>query len=173
MTRITERLVTVTDPAVVLAAGLRWLYGTVQHDDAIVDRRGATLPVRRNRNFRFVPVSSSGTPLVIVDVANIQWALGPVSPPLNPLGADELPCLTKQLVALGIPPGAQHYHGITGTLVLDLPAHRTLRAAVHRYDAGCPRHHTQLCGAPVHFGGQSCPWYADGRRRALWPTVSC
>ena len=119
---------------------------------------------------RFLPISGgTGNPLIVVDLRNVQWGVSTFSPPLNSLPADELPSLARELAALGIPSGAQHYHGITGTIVLDVPAHPTLIDAVRRYDRGCPRHDTQLCEAPVRDGGKGCTWHVDGQRRAICP----
>jgi hypothetical protein len=152
-----------------LVAGLRWLYATNQPEDALVERAGARVKTAE-RLLRFLPLTNTGTPLIVVDLLHVNWGISSYSPPLNSLPPDELPSLAAELAALGIHAGAQHYHGITGTIVLDAPAHPSLIAAVHRYDQGCPRHRTQLCEAPVRDGGQGCSWHADGHRRAIWPT---
>ena len=153
-----------------LAAGLRWLYATAQPTDALVECRGARINTA-DRSLRFVPVSATGNPLVVVDLLDVHWGISSFSPPLNSLPVDELPSLARELAMLGIGPGAQHYHGITGTIVLDVPAHPSLIDAVRRYDRGCPRHETQLCEAPVRDGGKGCSWHADGHRRAIWPHI--
>lgn len=151
-----------------LAAGLRWLYATVQPADALVERRGARFETA-GRSLRFVPISATGKPLIVVDLLDVHWERGSFSPSLNPLPPDELPSLATELASLGIPSNAQRYHGVTGTIVLDVPVHHTLIAAVLRYDRGCPRHDTQLCDTPVRDGGWACTWHADGHRRAIWP----
>ena len=151
-----------------LCAGLRWLYGTVQPDDALVEPRGVCLAVG-GRRLRFVPVASAGTPLIVVDTDVARWGAGPISPALNTLPPTELPCLAAELAALGIPAGRHRYHSLTGAIALDVPAHRSLRAAVARYARGCPRHHSATCAAPTGEGGHSCAWRAAGRRAAIWP----
>ena len=155
---------------VALAAGLRWLYATIQPDDALVERRGARIKAG-DRVLRFLPISTTGNPLIVVDLPNVRRGISSLSPPLNALPPDELPSPASELAALGIPSAAQHYHGITGTIVLDVPAHRSLIAAVRRYDRGCPRHQTQLGEAPVRDGGKGCTWHVYGHRRAIWPIV--
>lgn len=155
----------------VLRAGLRWLYVTEQPAGALVERRGARI-LTTDRALRFVPIASDGHPLIVVDILTAHWGVGVWSPPLNALPRDELPALANELVTLGIGSGALHYHGITGTIALDAPAHASLQAAVHRYDRGCPWHHTLVCEAPKRDGGQACSWHDDGHRRAAWPVVA-
>lgn len=154
-----------------LRAGLRWLYATVQPSDALVERRGAKITTAE-RALRFVPISVAGNPLIVVDLLTVHWGIGELSPPLNALPADELSTLATELAELGIPTSALHYHGITGTITLDAPAHPSLQEAVRRFDCGCPWHHTHVCEAPVRHGGKACPWRADGHRRAIWPTIA-
>jgi hypothetical protein len=167
MTAIAERLSIEAG----LSAGLRWLYRTVQPDDALVDRRGTCLSVT-GRRLRFLPVCTAGTPLIIVDADFLRWGAHITSVALNTLPGSELPCLAHQLAALGIPAGQQHYHSVTGTIALDAPAHPSLRAAVRRYARGCPRHHSVVCDAAAGNGGQSCTWRAAGRRAAIWPDAA-
>jgi hypothetical protein len=57
-----------------LSAGLRWLYVTVQPADALVERRGATIKTG-DRSLRFVPVSSTGNPLIVVDLLGVHRAV--------------------------------------------------------------------------------------------------
>lgn len=154
-----------------LRAGLRWLYATKQPSDALVERRGAKL-ITAERTLRFVPVSADGNPLIVVDLPAVHWGVGNFSPPLNALPPNELPTLADELAELGIATSALHYHGITGAIALDVPAHPSLQEAVRRYDRGCPWHHTQVCEAPIRDGGQGCPWHADGHRRAIWPAIA-
>lgn len=153
-----------------LRAGLRWLYATDQPCDALVERRGAKITTAE-RALRFVPLSGNGNPIIVVDLLTVHWGVGAFSPPLNALPANELPALASELAALGIPTCALHYHGITGTIALDAPAHPSLQHAVHRYDRGCPWHQTQVCEAPIRDGGKACRWHADGHRRAIWPAI--
>ena len=139
-----------------LRAGLRWLYRTAQPPDALVARSGATLRTR-DRTLRFVPVSAAtGTPLIVVDLLDIHWRARALSPPLNALPTDELPSLATELAALGIPAAARHYHPITGTIVLDVPAHPTLVAAVRRHDL-------------LRDAGNACGRPAEEHGRAIWP----
>ena len=154
-----------------LRAGLRWLYATEQPSDALVERRGAKITTAE-RALRFVPLSVDGNPLIVVDLLTVHWGIGEFSPPLNALPADELPTLARELAELDIPTSALQYHGITGTITLDAPAHPSLQEAVRRYDRGCPWHQTQVCEAPVRDGGKACPWHADGHRLAIWPTIT-
>lgn len=154
-----------------LRAGLRWLYATDQPPDALVERRGAKITTP-DRALRFLPLGLDDNPLIVVDLLSVRWGVGEFSPPLNALPADELPTLATELAELAIPASALHYHGITGTIALDAPAHPSLQEAVHRYDRGCPWHHTQVCEAPVRDGGQACSWHSDGHLRAVWPTVT-
>jgi len=151
-----------------LSAGLRWLYATVQADNALVDPRGAALTVSR-RWVRFVPVSLTGTPLIVVDTDIARLPAGLVSPVLNTLPVDELPCLAGELAVFGIGAGQYRYHGLTGTIVLDRPAHPSLRAAVERATCGCPQRRSGVCGPPIGGGGLRCAWRAKGRRAARWP----
>jgi hypothetical protein len=85
-----------------LCAGLRWLYGTVQPDNALVDCRGACLTVT-GRRLRFLPVSTAGTPLIVVDADFLRWGVDTTSVALNTLPGNELPCLTRQLAGAGHP----------------------------------------------------------------------
>jgi hypothetical protein len=154
-----------------LCAGLRWLYGTEQPDNALVDYRGARLTVT-GRRLRFLPVSAVGTPLIVVDADFLRWGADTTSVALNTLPGNELPCLARQLTTLGIRAGQQHYHSVTGTIALDAPAHPSLRRAVQRHVRGCPRHHSVVCEAAMRDGGQSCAWRAEARRAAIWPDAA-
>jgi hypothetical protein len=87
---------------------------------ALVERRGAKITTAE-RSLRFVPTSSSGNPLIVVDLLDVHWGIGSFSPPLNAVPPDELLSLATELAALGVPACAQHYHGITGTIALDSP----------------------------------------------------
>ena len=71
-----------------LCAGLHWLYATEQPTDAIVERRGAKL-ITAERSLRFVPISASANPLIVVDLLDVHWAISAFSPPLNALPAAE------------------------------------------------------------------------------------
>jgi len=154
-----------------LCAGLRWLYRTAQPDNALVDCRGARLTVT-GRRLRLLPVSTAGTPLIVVDADLLRWGAHTTSIALNTLPVNELPGLARQLAALGIQPGQQHYRRLTGVIALDVPAHPSLRAAVERYARGCPRHHVAGCDGSMCDGRQPCAWRAEGRRVAIWPDAA-
>jgi hypothetical protein len=154
-----------------LAAGLRWLYRTVQPDNALIDWRGACLTAT-GRRLRILPVFTAGTPLIIVDADLLRWGADTTSVALNTLPVNELPWLARQLAALGISAAQQHYHSVTGVIALDVPAHPSLRAAVQRYARGCPRHRSGVCEAPIRDGGHCCAWRAEGRRAAIWPDAA-
>jgi hypothetical protein len=59
--------------------------------------------------------------------------------------------------------------GLAGTITLARSAHPSLRAAVTRFAAGCPTHHSRICGHPHRHGGHNCPWYSNGQRGVRWP----
>ncbi len=154
-----------------LTAGLRWLYHTEQPEQALVERCGVRITVPA-RSLRFLPIGDGGAPLVIVDADLPRWtptcrSAGPCTLP-----EAELTALADELTKRGLPPASWHYHGSTGTVVLSLPAHPTLRAAVDRYSHGCPWHHTLVCDAPVSVGGQACPWHINGHNAAAWPSTT-
>jgi hypothetical protein len=65
-----------------LRAGLRWLYATEQSRGAVVERRGAKITTVE-RSLRVVPISATGNPLIVVDLLDVQWAVGGLSPPLT------------------------------------------------------------------------------------------
>jgi len=154
-----------------LSAGLCWLYRIVQPDNALVDWRGAGLTVT-GRRLRFLPVSTAGTPLIVVDADLPRWGADTTWVALNTLPVTELPCLARQLAVLGISAGQQHYRSVTGVIALDVPAHPSLRAAVQRYVRGCPRHRSVVCDAAVRDGGHTCTWRTEGRRAARWPDAA-
>ena len=154
-----------------LRAGLCWLYATEQPPNAVVERRGAKITTAA-RSLRFLPISATGTPLIVVDLLTVHWGTGALSPPLGALPPDELPSLAAELAAIGILAAALHYHGITGTIELDAPAHASLIEAINRNHRGCPYHHSLVCDAPMRDGGKSCSWLAEGRRAAIWPDTS-
>jgi hypothetical protein len=83
------------------------LYATEHPPEALVERRGAKITTAE-RSLRFVPISSSGNPLIVVDLLDVHWFISSFSPPLNALPPDESPSLATELAALGVPAGAQH-----------------------------------------------------------------
>ena len=86
---MTTILVTETPPSLDadLQAGLRWLYATAQPPGAVVERRGAKITTAE-RSLRFVPISASGNPLIVVDLLDVHWAVGGLSPPVAHNGRD-------------------------------------------------------------------------------------
>lgn len=159
----------IVPPAVTaVTAGLCWLYDTIQPADALIERRGARLTVG-DRVLRFLPIGPAKTPLIVVDVVDVRWGLGAAGRPLNTLPRGELDALSDELARLNIPTTAMRYHGITGTVALDVPAHPSVLAAVERFDQGCPYHHSQVCEAPVRDRGQGCTWHIRGHQAAIWP----
>lgn len=109
---------------------------------------------------------------VVVDVAHVRWGAGPAGAPLNPMDPYEFPALAAQLRE-GL--GAQiteiccGHSGLTATIALARAAHPTLCAAVRRFMAGCPVHHSRRCGQPPHHGGHNCRWYSTGQHGVSWP----
>ena len=129
----------------VLTTGLHWLYETVQPDDAHAQHHGEMLAADGNRTYRFIPRGARNLPVVVVDVAKVEWTdNGPNQPntPANPLEPGELADLAAELERRGYAvDGTWNGHpGITGSVGLARPAHPTQIAAVERYHAGCPEH---------------------------------
>lgn len=153
-----------------LTAGLHWLYHTEQPAQALVERCGVRITVP-TRSLRFLPIGDDGTPLIIVDAHMPRRAPACSSPAPCTLPKAELAALADELTTRGMPPARWHYHGSTGTMVLSIPPHQTLRAAVDRYSHGCPWHHSLICDAPVGSGGQACPWHINGHNAAAWPSI--
>lgn len=155
-----------------LSVGLRWLYATEQPTDALVEPGGARLAAV-GRHLRFLPTGGdSGNPLIVVDADIPHWVPVNSGPPLCTLSRTELDTVAEELANIGVAPSQWQCHTITSTIVLKTPAHPSLRAAVERYRAGCPYHHSLVCDAPVGCGGQGCPWHAAGRDRARWPQLT-
>lgn len=149
----------------VLAAGLAWLYDTEQPDDALVSRHGEMLPGVGNRSFGFVPQGWDGYPVVVVEVASIEYKVERgYEVPANPLEPGELEDLTGQLAALGVTVIStwNGHPAITGSLALQRSAHSSLLAAVSRCSAGCLEH-------PRESVFCTCGWWQQGYRRAVKP----
>ena len=147
-----------------LEIGLRWLYRTEQPAGAVLQHHGMPLPATGNRKLRFCPAGANGRPVVVINVVNVEWG-DPGQGPANPLAAGELEALAAAIAHTGTPV-AQTWNGhpgITGSVGLAHRAHPTLRAAVDRYRAGCPQHHTVFCSR------QGCSWYRDGNAKARYP----
>lgn len=153
----------------VLRAGLAWLYDTEQPPEAHDEHHGASCKVGARR-LTFVPRGFRGPgAVIVVDVATpLTDGEGNL---LNPLAPDEREALTAALADLGRSV-RDHWNGgrDAGTLSieLDAPAHPSLLAAVSRYHAGCPTHHTPLC---AHDG---CTWHSEHLSHLIgptWPTL--
>lgn len=149
---------------VVLAAGLRWLYVTARPADAVVERRGACMKTA-DRVLRFVPVSATDNPLIVVDLLDVHWGLSSLSPPLNSLPPNELPsseqnwrpCASRRAPSTtsALPAPLFWTHPLT-------PAWSRC-CAVRRYDRGCPRHDSQVCEAPgFETAGEAAPGMSTG-----------
>jgi len=163
-----------TDPAqvrAVLAAGLSWLYDTVQPHGAIVSHHGV-FRILGERSYRFIPANITnpgGLPVVVCAVArphfdeNNQWRL------TNPIdGPAEIDAFAALLAELG-PPVVDRWNGqegcTSGSLQLGRRAHPTLLAAVDTYHAGCLEH-------PQHSVFCRCGWYQAGTALSVdpvWP----
>ncbi|MFE3657237.1 hypothetical protein [Streptomyces sp. NPDC059165] len=129
----------------VLTAGLCWLYETEQPADAHAQHHGEMLAADGNRTYSFVPVGARKLPVVVVDVARVEWIdNGPneLKTPANPLEPGELEALAAELERRGFPvDGTWNGHpGITGSVGLRRPAHPSQVAAVERYHRGCQDH---------------------------------
>lgn len=127
----------------VLDLGLHWLYETVQPDDAHQQHHGESLATEGNRIYRFIPSGARKLPVVVVDVAKVEWT-GPDHDryPADPLGPSELDALAGELRRRGLPVDAtwNGHPGITGSVGLARPAHPSQVAAVERYIRGCLDH---------------------------------
>jgi hypothetical protein len=128
-----------------LTLGLRWLYETVQPDDARAQHHGEMLAADGNRTYRFIPVGACDLPVVAVDVTKVEWVdVDPITrKPANGLEPGELAALADELRRRGYEVrdtwnGAAG--GITGSIGLARPAHPSQVAAVERYHRGCPDH---------------------------------
>ncbi|MGH3556011.1 MAG: hypothetical protein ACRDTK_00560 [Mycobacterium sp.] len=154
----------------VLRAGLDWLYNTVQPDTAIIDPRNTTTAAG-HRVINFMPLGWASKASVIVEVAHVAWGLGPGAGPLNPMPPAELDQLATHVTASGTEVDEVRCapRPLVGTITLTRDAHPTLRAAVARFNAGCPIHRSRRCWRAQHHGGRDCSWYNDGQRGVIWP----
>jgi hypothetical protein len=154
-----------------LQAGLHWLHDTAQPDHAVIDTHGAAAATSDNRLIRFVPLGWGWRASIVIEVAHVSWGAGPGGPPLNPLHPHDIDTVAAQLGALGAAVTATRCAsaGLAGNITLARSAHPSLRAAVTRFAAGCPTHHSRICGHPHRHGGHNCPWYSNGQRGVRWP----
>ena len=168
MTATTDLAVPCSPPADVLRAAVAWLFEVEQPDDAVLQHHG--LWVGRDERFAFeaVPAGAGGAPLVVVDVALVEWTgHGPEHRPKNPITQDEHDAMIAALSPLVAVRDTWNGPGaITGSYALAGRAHPSLLAAVERYHRGCPTHRSVFCGRQ-----ELCGWYADGRARIIAPAV--
>jgi hypothetical protein len=148
-----------TTLAAVLDTGLRWLYETVQPDDAHQQHHGITIGLpAANRIYGFCPTGAENLPVVVVNVAKPE--LRPYELPLNPVRQDELPALAVELERRGFKVRVtwNGHPAITGSVGLARPAHPSLVAAVQRYHRGCTVHpeRSVFCDCEA--------WRAEGAR---------
>ena len=144
-----------------LRSGLAWLYDTEQPEMAILQHHGESLSSQGNRSVRFIPSGWAGRVVIVVDVTKVEYGTDPrARGPLNPLAVGELDAFAGVLADLGhtVVHTWNGHPAAIGSLALAEPAHPSLRAAVSRYLAGCPRHRTTLC---------RCGWYGEGNRHVI------
>lgn len=146
-----------------LEAGLAWLYDTEQPEDALLQHHGVALPAIGNRWLKFCPQGWAGRPVIVIDVAHVQWG-SPYEPPKNPLAHGELHQLASMISRSPIARTWNGHPGITGSIALARLAHPSLRAAVDRYRAHCPEHHSVFCSQKY-----GCHWYRNGNARVITP----
>lgn len=156
----------------ILAAGLRWLYGTEQPADAVLSHHGISVSdpdAGANRWYSFVPSGALQRPVVVVHVSRPEWAgTGTGMYPANPLDVDELVAVQLDLATLDVVVHGtwNGFPGHSGSVGLTRPARPSLLAAVDRYRAGCADHLGQiLCS------WDGCPWYAAGEARIVRPQL--
>ena len=152
----------------VLDAGLHWLYETAQPDDAHAQHHGEQLAADGNRTYRFVPVGAENLPVIVVDVAKVEYKPGPDGDmvPANPLEPGELEALAAELERRGFPVRStwNGHPAISGSVGLARPAHPEQIAAVERYHAGCLEH-------PRRSVFCDCEAWQAGFRRVVRPVI--
>jgi hypothetical protein len=157
-----------------LRSGLHWLHETPQPPCAIIDAHGAVATIG-NRHIRFVPLGWAWQAGIVVDVAHAPHVAAPDGAPLNPMHPNETHVLAAQLrddLDAEITEIRCGEAGLTATIAVERAAHPTLCAAVRRFMAGCPIHHSRRCGRPPHHGGRNCPWYSASQRGVTWPSTA-
>ena len=148
----------------VLAAGVEWLYRTVQPDAAIQQHHGATIGYAATRYYGFCPVGALNLPVISVNATGWRWGAG--NSIIGALTDAEMTATATALESLGVRIREQ-WNGdgcVTGSFGLTEPAHPSLLAAVANYRAHCPVHKSPFCGR-----AQNCTWYADGNRLIVGP----
>ncbi|TMU98072.1 hypothetical protein [Streptomyces sp. DASNCL29] len=154
--------------AAVLDAGLHWLYETGQPDNAHAQHHGEMIAADGNRTYRFIPVGAENLPVVVMDVAKVEYKPGADGDmvPANPLEPGELEALAAELERRGFTVRStwNGHPAISGTVGLARPAHPGQVAAVKRYHAGCQQH-------PRRRVFCDCEAWRAGFRRVVRPVV--
>ena len=148
----------------VLAAGLEWLYRTVQPEGAIQQHHGESVGYDGSRYYGFCPSGALHLPVITVNAKG--WGYAEDGSLTGALGDGEMAANAAALTTLGVKIREQ-WNGdgcIHGSFGLVEPAHPSLLAAVARYRAYCPEHESPFCGSE-----QGCTWYADGSRLIAGP----
>lgn len=156
----------------VLAAGIEWLFRTVQPADAIDQHHGACYgQPDSTRYYGFCPQGALNLPVISVNARGWAWNDG--GELVGVLESGEMAATAGALTALGVVIRDQWNGdgGISGSFGLTEPAHPSLVAAVDLYQAGCPTHKTVFCGwQGLTEAERACTWYGDGNRLIMQPT---
>jgi hypothetical protein len=150
----------------ILTTGLRWLYETVQPDNAHQQHHGIVIGhPAANRYYGFCPAGARNLPVVSVNVAKAEYRQ--YGPPANPLDPDELDALAEELRRRGfhVDDTWNGHPGVTGSVGLARRAHPSLVAAVERYRRGCPVH-------PQRGVFCDCETWRAQSRRAVRPAFA-
>jgi hypothetical protein len=156
-----------------LAAGLCWLYDTVQPGDSVIPHHGTGHGYADGtRSYSFSSEGAHHLPAIVIMVRH--WDYGPDGEIAHLLTAAEIDATAAAITELG---GdiARTWNGagsITGGFGLADPAHWSLRHAVNRYREGCPEHKTVFCNQAdfaARGGYEPCTWYAAGFARIVQP----
>jgi hypothetical protein len=152
----------------VLTAGLHWLFETGQQEDAHASHHGERLAADDNRSYRFIPVGVHDLPVVVIDVAKIEYALDAdgYSVATNPLEPGEVERLAEELERRGYPVRDtwNGHPSTSGSVGLRTPAHPGQVAAVERYRRGCQEH-------PKRSVFCDCDAWRAGFTRVVRPAV--
>jgi hypothetical protein len=157
----------------VLAAGLYWLFDTVQPDGALDSHHGTGPRSAEDRTYSFIPSGHAGMPVVVMEIHESAKRWAPrrgLMELANPLTDADVTEFEDRLTKLGHTP-ARSWNGAgcdTVSMQLAERAHPTLLAAVAKYRRGCPEHAGPLCS------WDGCKWYPDARAKLVhpsWPVV--
>lgn len=164
----------------VLASGMAWFYDIAQPAGALIQHHGVRLwaDTDANRIVSAIPRGSSGCPVLVVDVLNVDYDAN--FEPTRTLGDRELEWWTGLVDDIGVGWGtfvAQSWNWTspagnpitTGSVALARDASRSLVGAVDRYLAGCPTHPT-VRGANGRTGVFcECGWFQAGHAKLVRP----